>query len=44
MIGKRTSHKSTFVDIAKVDRVLFWQSCTLSGFNSLQRGFRHSSG
>ena len=42
MIGKRTSHKSTFVDIAKVDRVLFWQSCTLSGFSSLQCGFRHS--
>jgi hypothetical protein len=33
MIWKRPSHKSTFVDIAKVDRVLFWQSCALSGFN-----------
>ena len=42
MIGKRTSHKSTFVDIAKVDRVLFWQTCTLSAFSSLQCGFRHS--
>ena len=39
MIGKRTPHKSTFVDIAKVDTVLFWQNCTFPTFSSFQHGF-----